>query len=1346
MWPSQLALMIYRLGFIQKGLKEKEGDEVIDRTDTDDRLFAMTLTSFEDKRLALPASLLRGLATIKFLQPSKIQSAALLKIRAGHNLLAQSHNNTGKTACIVLAMLTVVSGKKVPQALCICPTRELAHHIGDEVLKMGKYMVVEAGVHIRVIVRDERFEKGAKMEEQVVIGTPGVVWALIKKRVLGTAEMRIFMLDDADMISASPSLGDASKRIQQKLPKNVQTLFFSATWTEPVANFAKQLSAFSGNAWSQIELQRAAPPPAVHPASSPTWSFLATLPMVSDMTMLIPMAVAVAIVAAALCAVGLLPAVILFLVLGALCSYVWLHDKRLETQANLSKKAESELQQLMEDPLEVDLVVLDLALERAKGAGVSAPFLARATNWRNTTKDKQKQRDEELDQKRQQRDKELNKLKELESDGIPASKYAVEKMRQALHRAEKMELSDTDEYARVKTNLESKQKQLDDNTLLEEATLRLSKASDPPAMHVQISGLRQEIEKARSAGVPDDKIAKAEAKLDDATTRQRECDQLLYEIEALTKQPLSQVPIAQLDRKISALQEFGVLEDRISTKSTLPSESISRSDRAAVALKVLDLAEGQHRKAIDELKAAVTETKTDDPSRERLAKAMQDALSTGVDEKAPEYKAADSRLKTLDQDLMRHRDAQDQQRAKAKENLLARMAQPPLHVSLPAFDSALKEARRTEVADHLIAEATDKLDKANAKQQQHRKAIDELKAAVAEVKTDDHSRERLVKAMQDALSAGVVEKAPEYKAADSRFKTLDQDLMRHRNVHARLRSLLNRPVLELNQMDRGDFLAEMCKAISEAKACGSSAAVQEAEAHLERIKLMISTDAENLRQEKASVANRALRNACTMESTTHVESVLATAESVPGVDQELVCYARARLSQLQNEQRLAEDRKQKAEQESERIRDWVETHSSCPPPDVRILPPYVRFQFLDRGEWQDVKGDEATNALRQLLTGEAGKVYYQVGQEQYEASISTEKMMQVNRRSQQRREVRVHKSALEAAILSKGGQEELQRLETKEQQVVMIRAAVGVQYPGTWHMSGKDSPRHVAGAAGFAVFPVPTAQFDQLLSVPDPEELGRGRDVRNGDLWTGKFPKSLRLVQAWRVQNLQLWQQYSAARSAVQTQVDQLRKKGVPVRTLRTELHPKMQGMPPEEIVDQGINEVFLLHGTTPETLVSILANGLSDKFSGGLFGQGIYFAENACKNDQYVTKDDHYQGHGGLLKDLHRQLYGHSIKHPNKPVYYLVLCRVVMGVPVFTKDGETDEKSQSIWSNRHRELSTIDGTMFHHSLVVQAGPSAQYELRRHREFLQYHQNRTYPAYILAYHRLIDRGHHHEAV
>jgi len=237
-------------------LTEKPDDQVIDKTDHTDRLHSVTCNSFDAAELALPAPLLKGLYEMNFVRPSKIQAASLPKIWAGRNLLAQSHNGTGKTCCFVLGMLKVVSSDKKPQALCLCPTRELAKQIYEEVMKMGKYLLQEAGLTVKTILREERFEKGESLPDQIIIATPGKVWTLINMRVVDTSGMRMFVLDEADEMLNQGGLGDTTKRIRQKLPKSVQTLFFSATWTEQIKKFAKTLAALSENDWSQIEVKR----------------------------------------------------------------------------------------------------------------------------------------------------------------------------------------------------------------------------------------------------------------------------------------------------------------------------------------------------------------------------------------------------------------------------------------------------------------------------------------------------------------------------------------------------------------------------------------------------------------------------------------------------------------------------------------------------------------------------------------------------------------------------------------------------------------------------------------------------------------------------------------------------------------------------------------------------------------------------------------------------------------------------------------------------------------------------------------------------------------------------------
>ena len=162
----------------QQRLNERDDDEEVDGTSQTDALHSVRIDKFDAPELGLPPSLLKGLYEMNFVRPSRIQAISLPKIWAGRNLLAQSHNGTGKTACFVLGMLRTVTAEPKPQALCLCPTRELAKQISAETEKMGKYQLAETGVQVKTILREERHERGDSMTQQIVIGTPGKIWSL----------------------------------------------------------------------------------------------------------------------------------------------------------------------------------------------------------------------------------------------------------------------------------------------------------------------------------------------------------------------------------------------------------------------------------------------------------------------------------------------------------------------------------------------------------------------------------------------------------------------------------------------------------------------------------------------------------------------------------------------------------------------------------------------------------------------------------------------------------------------------------------------------------------------------------------------------------------------------------------------------------------------------------------------------------------------------------------------------------------------------------------------------------------------------------------------------------------
>ena len=174
---------------------------------------------------------------MNFLKPSKIQEKALpLLLRdPPTNLIGQSQSGTGKTAAFVINILSRLDlSTKDPQALVLAPSRELARQIEGVVKIMGQF--VESLV-VTIAVPDPA-KRGQKYEGQVIVGTPGTVIDLLRRRYLDSRKLKVLVLDEADNMLAEQGLGDQCKRVKQALPKNIQTVLFSATFPQHVLNFA----------------------------------------------------------------------------------------------------------------------------------------------------------------------------------------------------------------------------------------------------------------------------------------------------------------------------------------------------------------------------------------------------------------------------------------------------------------------------------------------------------------------------------------------------------------------------------------------------------------------------------------------------------------------------------------------------------------------------------------------------------------------------------------------------------------------------------------------------------------------------------------------------------------------------------------------------------------------------------------------------------------------------------------------------------------------------------------------------------------------------------------------------
>eukprot|EP00741_Cyanophora_paradoxa_P017745 tig00000203_g17139.t1 len=200
-----------------------------------------SVKKFEE--LGLKQELLDGIYGMGFSKPSKIQEASLPIILAEppRNLIGQAHNGSGKTACFALGMLSRVdTSLNQPQALCVVNTRELARQIMEVAQKMGKFTKITYFLAVPQS-RTEGPPPRMRVDQQVVIGTPGTVMNLIKKNLLSTRSIKIFVLDEADEMLDTQGFGDDSIRIKKMLPRNCQSLLFSATYPERVATFAVKL-------------------------------------------------------------------------------------------------------------------------------------------------------------------------------------------------------------------------------------------------------------------------------------------------------------------------------------------------------------------------------------------------------------------------------------------------------------------------------------------------------------------------------------------------------------------------------------------------------------------------------------------------------------------------------------------------------------------------------------------------------------------------------------------------------------------------------------------------------------------------------------------------------------------------------------------------------------------------------------------------------------------------------------------------------------------------------------------------------------------------------------------------
>ncbi len=192
------------------------------------------------RQLPLSPAALANLQQLGYHQMTPIQAASLPLMLAGHDLIAQAKTGSGKTAAFALTLLTKLNVRRFAvQALVLCPTRELADQVSQEIRRLArsedniKLITLCGGAMMRPQISS--LEHGA----HIVVGTPGRIIDHLERASLKLDAVNTLVLDEADRMLDMGFFEDIAL-VAGACPKDRQTLLFSATYPEGIARLSRQ--------------------------------------------------------------------------------------------------------------------------------------------------------------------------------------------------------------------------------------------------------------------------------------------------------------------------------------------------------------------------------------------------------------------------------------------------------------------------------------------------------------------------------------------------------------------------------------------------------------------------------------------------------------------------------------------------------------------------------------------------------------------------------------------------------------------------------------------------------------------------------------------------------------------------------------------------------------------------------------------------------------------------------------------------------------------------------------------------------------------------------------------------
>jgi ATP-dependent RNA helicase DeaD len=199
----------------------------------------MTSVAFQMQKkpfaeLGLSPELLKAVAQMGYEEASHIQSQAIPALLRGADVVGQSQTGSGKTAAFALPAIELVDAQlRAPQVLILCPTRELAVQVAEEVAKLAHFKPRVKEIPIYGGQSYDRQLRGLRDGAQIIIGTPGRILDHLDRGTLKMDQLKMVILDEADRMLDMGFVDDI-RQILKQAPKERQTVFFSATLPRPI--------------------------------------------------------------------------------------------------------------------------------------------------------------------------------------------------------------------------------------------------------------------------------------------------------------------------------------------------------------------------------------------------------------------------------------------------------------------------------------------------------------------------------------------------------------------------------------------------------------------------------------------------------------------------------------------------------------------------------------------------------------------------------------------------------------------------------------------------------------------------------------------------------------------------------------------------------------------------------------------------------------------------------------------------------------------------------------------------------------------------------------------------------